>query len=438
MNNGIFSGSGAPLSLDRPYIGESVNLYNKNNKIITPDGKVFLRHGYLDDIASYSAEIKNNYTINHLVTDNALTSPSQPTSYTSPSYWPSLVKVGTSSPRYYFINESKIQSTTSLSSPSWADSTGLSYFGVGDYAVASDHLITYGWNSNTGYEGSAFRTSDGQRNYYISTSSSIQRMWASNGTQAIGTRYLYPGAPDSNYVIETFSTGQGGFYTITPTTSDSSTATAANLVWSIPGSCWIFFDASCRIYTSTNVANYSIASSWTRRTTPTALTNIYPVNSWMQLMNRELCVTNNTATVIIFRQNSGSQPWWLLRTTNGTDFTASTFSSLGIDVGSSGTIRIANVNNRYYIYNMTRDPYQPSQPLMWESADSGNTWTPIYLNLLLNGLAGRYPVSHLTYFDNKFYILSYPIERFASISGSLVGNYVGVDSSKVSTYIRVK
>lgn len=413
-----FTGNAVPF-------GQLIGLWdNRNNPTI--DGIEYLKSGVLKSSTGYSSLVSNwpSLGLNAPTGSSyALTVGNAPTFYL------------TDGTRYYVLSNGPLGNygTNVTSSWSTAVTSATNALDACRFGTSST-LIIVGANAST--------------NQYIigTTATTIPTTTVTMLTVAsntAGTLAVLCGSVNNAANSIWTSTNGTSWTSRTPTGS----ATASNIVramWSTVGNCFVYLDATAVAWTTTD--GYTLTS----RGTPTNLAAA-SVSSVGQGNNRQ-CASSASSTLFTVTQSGVS---YIVKTTNGTSFTATSVSSL---FGAYSALEPALVylNSAYYaIFPVgVTDPAQG----IFKSTDEGATWNvvpKIFLSPYVFSGTTSYYLDYLALMNGN--IIAF-VRAGATTNGAYgvlssydTVNYIGVpnattqptassgsDVNNPNTYVRIK
>lgn len=415
-----FTGGGPPF-------GQALSM-SETRANPTVNGVEYLRAGVLKSATGYSTFVSNWPTFTYNIPTGG--------NYNMPTTG-SHVNILTDGTRYYFLRSesgiTKVPYTTNLTT----DFSDSSSFITATAARSSG-------SCRLGTSGSIIISIDNQNNnsnFYISGTTATNfsttytmNVCASNtaGTLAVVASFAGAGQPGA---IATSTNGQSW---TERTVSGGSNNYFYRATWCPVGNCFIYVSWNDqKVWTATD--GYTIVD----RGKPG---NISTGGSWSNsysLMNNHYCASSSSSTLISIQDNTSTG--WIIKTTNGTSFTATSVSDFfgGLVKAGAATIpKLYYFNNAYYaLFTSGNQTYAHSDLVLLKSTDEGNTWSFVALPLVpalasFNNYAST--VYHLTVLNGNivavFMNTSYYIVKYAVLSSYDTATHIGrVMSTTITT-----
>lgn len=251
----------------------------------------------------------------------------------------------------------------------------------------------------------------------------------------------------------TLNGGAGYIYTSTNgTTWTSRTPTAGagedlvRAMWSPVGNCFVYINSAATVYTTTD------GFTLTSRGVPT---NLVVGTVGTGLGNNNHCASSASSTLFAVTQNSVR---YIVKTTNGTSYTATAVSSLFPNNLSTTTIppKLVYMNGAYYA--LFSQPINYPQSNLYKSVDEGATWTAV-ANIFIAPYArasnGPYFIDYVNVFNGNIIATSIVSAATAGVYGVLssydTANFIGLpygtaqlaglavtDTNVPNYYVRIK
>lgn len=380
-----------------PPFGQLVGLWDgRNNPTI--DGVEYLKTGVIKAISGYSTLATNwpSYALNV-----------QPgTAYSFTSSNGAINFYLTDGTRYYAFNSSI------------APRYGTSVTSALSSVVSSGNAATDACRFGTSATLISVNSGNAAQNQYVvgTTATAVSTTVAMNvvASNTAGTLAVMANGNSAaaNYIWT--STNGTTWTSRTPAGGGATgTDTFARAMWSPVGNCFIYFgNTTSTVYTSTD--GFTLTSIGT----PTGLSAV--ASSSTGTGNNKFCASSASSTLFSVVQSSIG---YIVKTTNGTSYTATPVTSLFDGVAANSTATLVYVNSAYYaIFAST---FRSPTGSIFKSTDEGATWTKVPTVFL---------TPYVTASGTSSYVLDYLAlmngNIMAFVWGSGVGNgYYGVLSS---------
>ena len=411
-----FTGGGVPVGSLLQMWGAPVNP--------TINGAEYLRSGNLKTIGSYAAFAESNpsatYNVSTVTGNKTIPSTQQGIRYAGTSYF---VLAASGNPNAY--------ASTLSTSVNWNGTTGAAETTCNDAVTFGTRLMFF---PNTQDQAYYIDGTSGAATGFAPTTTGFTYCAAVNAAGTLGCTgpYAFSSAAAS---CSTSTNGTG--WTQRAASTLTSHGQAMILAWCVPSSTFI---AVCNTgYVATTPDGFTYTTRGLITAGATAVTG--------QSLASNYAAYTNTATMFsVAATVSGVAGMYLVRTTNGVNFSSTLWSAL-IGFAPTGVPKIST-NGTVVIATVQGDP-KSDGAFIFQSADSGVTWTAVATPINSNNTAGAMGISDLRFLNGSWVVYStvntsqlYTITNFAATHiGIPVASQDGISSGTLSltpTYIRIK
>lgn len=262
-------------------------------------------------------------------------------------------------------------------------------------------------------------------NYYVTgitataipTTTAIMFTTASNtaGTLAVMCRAVFNG------VNQIWTSTNGTTWTSRTPTGSATSSNIVRAMWSPVANCFVYLDSTAVAWTTTD--GYTLTS----RGVPTGLA-AGAVND-TGLANNLFCASSASSTLFTIQQSSVG---YIVKTTNGTSYTATPVSSLFPGKSTSTYPKLVYMNSAYYAI-FVNGINAPSSNI-YKSVDEGATWAPvsnIFISPLTRSGSGAF------YYTDYVNVFNGNIIAMARAGTITTGSYGVLSSYDAANYIGV-